>query len=114
MQLKKAAAKDPKLQRKLILSGINKDVYRSGLFRNVLISRRHRITKKEIEERPTIEGMLDILKDEDQPDDEDDGDEDSSSDEEMIKDEFIDLPFDCKIEILKAKKKAVNSKRNFI
>lgn len=116
MLLNKAAAKDPKLQRRLIISGINKDIYRSILFRHMFISRRHRITPEEISRRPTIQGMLEIIKDEEKEEgeDEEDEEEDDEDDDEPIRDEFLDLPFDCKIEVLKAKKKAVNSKRNFI
>lgn len=80
-----------------------------------MIGRKNRITPEEVEERPCIEGMLDIYKDEDDEDDqeeEEDGDASSSEDEDAIKDDFLDWPLDCKTEILKAKRKAVLYKKN--
>lgn len=53
--------------------------------------------------------MLDIYEDEEDKDEESDNDEDDDSDsEDEIKDDFIDWPIDCKVEILKAKKKALS------
>ena len=60
MLLKKAAAKDPLLQRKLILSGINRDAYRSILFRGVITKRKNRLTDEEQVLCPSIAGMLEI------------------------------------------------------
>jgi hypothetical protein len=56
--------------------------------------------------------MLDIYKDEDE--EEEDDENVSSSDDDAIKDDFLDWPIDCKVEVLKAKKKAVLSKKNTI
>ena len=44
--------------------------------------------------------MLDIYKDEDVDDDEDEEDDNaSSSDEDQIKDDFLDWPIDCRVEV---------------
>lgn len=111
--LKKKADKDPKLQRKLILSALNKDAYRSGIFRMTLITRKNRITKEEIESNPHIEGMLDIYEgEEDEDEEESEEEEEEDSDEDEIKDDFLDRAIDCKIEILKAKKKAMSTNKN--
>ena len=61
--------------------------------------------------------MLEIYQDEDEDgEDEDEEDDDSSSEDEadIIKDDFLDWPLDCKIEILKAKKKALSGKKNIV
>jgi hypothetical protein len=111
--LRRQAAKDPKLQRKLVLSGINKDAYRSNLFRMILITRKNRVTEKELTDNPHLTGMLDIYEDEEE-NEESEGEEDSSDEDDVIKDDFLDWPLDCKTEVLKAKKQGVSRKLNLV
>ncbi len=63
--------------------------------------------------------MLDIHEDEDEKENEkdDDDDEDEEDDDfeaDEIQDMFIDWPIDCRIEVLKAKKKALSQKKNIV
>lgn len=87
---------------------MNKDAYRSNLFRMILISRKNRITQEELDHNPHIQGMLDIYEGEEEEDESDEEEESDSEDE--IKDDFLDWPIDCKFEVLRAKKNALYSK----
>lgn len=58
--------------------------------------------------------MLEISEEEDEKDEEEE--EESSDEDEVntVKDDFIDWPMDCRVEILKSKKNALQSKNNTV
>lgn len=60
--------------------------------------------------------MLEIYNDDEEDDEDNDDEEESSSEDEadLIKDDFLDRPIDCRVEILKAKKKALAGKKNLV
>ena len=114
--LQKQAAKDPALQRRLILSAINREAKNSRLFMTVYNKRRNRITEGELRHRPTLVGMLDIAEDDEDKDSGKDEDEDSEEDEfgDVFQDAFLDWPVDGRVEVLKAKKQALSGKKNLV
>ena len=84
------------------------------IFRPVVTKRKNRLTPDDILACPSIEGMLEISEEEDEK--EEDEEEESSDDDEInaIKDDFIDWPIDCRVEVLKSKKNALSSKNNTV
>lgn len=51
MQLQKRAARDPSLQKKIIIEKINKGAYQSRLFRHLLMYRKNHLSEAELEKK---------------------------------------------------------------
>jgi|JI9StandDraft_2_1071091.scaffolds.fasta_scaffold382308_2 nucleosome binding factor SPN SPT16 subunit len=58
--------------------------------------------------------MLKIEKNDEGDESEEEVEEEESTSEDEIQDDFLDWPIDCKVEILKAKKNAISSKKNIV
>jgi hypothetical protein len=110
--LSKRAAKDSQLQKKLIITAINRGVYQSRLFKQVLIHRKTHLSEEDMKKRHIMD-LYDVFNDEElakiagleedgqgsSDEDDENGFESSDSDDEeggqnAIRDDFLDMPLD--------------------
>lgn len=123
VKLNKQAARDAALQKKIIITRLNKGAIQSRLFRHLFIQRRNSLVPEDLL-HPNIKELYDNFHDEelaklmedeeDEKDSDDDFEEEEDSDEEAgtIKDDFLDMHLDIVGNIKKAKIDVRNSKKS--
>ena len=103
--LNKKAAKDANYQRRLIIGRINKDAFKSELFRAMMVKRKN---KKDEDKSKNIAAIDSEGESEEEEEAEDQ--DDMLLDNEDYNDDFLDREIDCKVEVMRAKKKALFTK----
>mmetsp|Transcript_9965 Transcript_9965/g.9882 ORF Transcript_9965/g.9882 Transcript_9965/m.9882 type:complete len:123 (-) Transcript_9965:42-410(-) len=94
IQMTKKAAKDAELNKKMIIKKLTKDALRSNLMKP-------KVMKAKL-------GPNRLIYFPDVPDSDEEDEKEEEEDE--IQDEFLDLPFICEIEVMKAKKNSLAKK----
>jgi hypothetical protein len=121
-RLAKQAARDLGLQRKIIVTHLNRGALQSRLYRHIFNRRKNTVTPEEMK-HPNIAELYDNklsdeiqkIMEEDQADAEENSEveeEEESDEEDAIKDDFLDMPLDFVQHINKARLETIARKKN--